>query len=266
MRRCKPSPTSIIAILALVAALGGTAVAASRYIITSTRQIKPSVLKALRGKVGAAGRAGATGATGAQGTVGASGAIGPQGTVGEKGITGNEGQRGSQGPPGLAVVARARSVGAVMTSSTTNISPTFTSDPLGSGVWTQASQEIDQTVGRVSVTTPPRAECSTPPLEPGPGVALIEIRLDGTVVGSVEASNNSAPETEVLLISWRQGGAPPAFFEGQFPLQSLWLFEPGTDTGHTLTAQVADDCGAGGGNTGAHFTINSVSIDVMGAH
>jgi hypothetical protein len=42
----RPSPAVIIAIVALVMALGGSAVAASRYIITSTSQIKPSVLRA----------------------------------------------------------------------------------------------------------------------------------------------------------------------------------------------------------------------------
>jgi hypothetical protein len=48
MRRWKPSPTTAIAIAALFVGLGGTALAASRYIITSTSQIKPSVLRELR--------------------------------------------------------------------------------------------------------------------------------------------------------------------------------------------------------------------------
>jgi len=43
----RPSPTSIVASLALFVALGGSAVAASHYIITSTSQIKPSVLSKL---------------------------------------------------------------------------------------------------------------------------------------------------------------------------------------------------------------------------
>jgi len=46
MRR---SPLStIISVLALVVSLGGTAIAADHYIITSTSQIKPSVLRALQ--------------------------------------------------------------------------------------------------------------------------------------------------------------------------------------------------------------------------
>jgi hypothetical protein len=47
MRTPKPSAAIILACAALVVALGGTAIAASHYIITSTSQIKPSVLRAL---------------------------------------------------------------------------------------------------------------------------------------------------------------------------------------------------------------------------
>ena len=47
MPRRRPSPATLIAILALFVALGGTAIAANRYIITSPSQIKPSVLRTL---------------------------------------------------------------------------------------------------------------------------------------------------------------------------------------------------------------------------
>jgi hypothetical protein len=47
MKAGKPTPALIIAVLALVVALGGTAMAANRYVITSSSQIKPSVLSAL---------------------------------------------------------------------------------------------------------------------------------------------------------------------------------------------------------------------------
>jgi hypothetical protein len=49
MRGRKPSITSVIAVLALFVALAGSAVAASRYLITSTSQISPGVLRQLRG-------------------------------------------------------------------------------------------------------------------------------------------------------------------------------------------------------------------------
>jgi len=74
----KPSPATVIACLALFLAGTGTGIAAKHYVITSTKQIKPSVLKQLKG---AKGPAGATGATGAAGAAGAAGAQGPAGTA-----------------------------------------------------------------------------------------------------------------------------------------------------------------------------------------
>jgi hypothetical protein len=61
MRFRRLSPASVIATLALVFALGGSAFAAKHYIITSTGQIKPSVVKKLRGKRGAPGPQGPAG-------------------------------------------------------------------------------------------------------------------------------------------------------------------------------------------------------------
>jgi len=77
------SYANVTATLALVIALGGgTAWAAHTYLITSTRQIKPSVLEQLRGDRGPAGlpgSAGSAGAAGAQGIQGVQGATGPAG-------------------------------------------------------------------------------------------------------------------------------------------------------------------------------------------
>jgi hypothetical protein len=81
----RPSPATIIASLALFFAFGGTAIAAKHYLITSTSQIKPSVLAKLKGKAGKQGPAGATGATGAQGTPGAAGTQGLAGPEGPQG-------------------------------------------------------------------------------------------------------------------------------------------------------------------------------------
>ena len=66
----RPSPTTIIACLALFFSLAGTGIAASRYIITSTSQIKPSVRRALHGAEGARGPLGPQGVPGTTGPVG----------------------------------------------------------------------------------------------------------------------------------------------------------------------------------------------------
>lgn len=88
---------NVAATLALVFAMSGGALAASRYLITSTKQIKPNVIASLRG---ANGKPGANGANGAQGAAGAQGPAGPAGGKGDTGEKGSEGSQGPQGPQG----------------------------------------------------------------------------------------------------------------------------------------------------------------------
>jgi len=63
----RPSPASVISILALTFALGGTALAAKRYVITNAGQIKPSVIKKLEGQKGIQGPRGPQGSAGPAG-------------------------------------------------------------------------------------------------------------------------------------------------------------------------------------------------------
>jgi collagen triple helix repeat protein len=73
---------NVAATLALFVALGGSAAAATHYLITSTHQIAPGVRQALKGAKGK------TGARGPKGDIGATGATGPTGQPGPKGDTG----------------------------------------------------------------------------------------------------------------------------------------------------------------------------------
>ncbi|HEX3391719.1 MAG TPA: hypothetical protein VHS55_04090 [Solirubrobacteraceae bacterium] len=75
--------------LALVFAMSGGAFAASKFVITSTKQIKPSVLKQLQGKAGPAGPEGKAGTAGKEGVPGKEGAAG---LSGEKGAPGTNGE------------------------------------------------------------------------------------------------------------------------------------------------------------------------------
>ncbi len=74
------APTAI-AVLALVFAMTGGAWAANEYVVTSTKQIKPKVLKKLRGRTGKTGATGATGAAGPQGPKGDTGPAGASATA-----------------------------------------------------------------------------------------------------------------------------------------------------------------------------------------
>jgi hypothetical protein len=76
---------NVAATLALLFTMTGGAYAANRYLITSTKQISPKVLKALRGGSGAPGAAGTAGPQGPAGAVGAKGETGTAGTNGTNG-------------------------------------------------------------------------------------------------------------------------------------------------------------------------------------
>jgi hypothetical protein len=98
-KRLHVSPATVIASLALVFAMTGGAYAASKYLITSTKQISPKVLKSLKGANGKTGAAGPTGPAGAAGA-GTAGAQGPQGAAGAKGEPGAAGAPGTNGKDG----------------------------------------------------------------------------------------------------------------------------------------------------------------------
>jgi hypothetical protein len=79
---------NVTVMLALVFAMTGGAYAAKHYLITSTKQISPKVLKQLKGANGPKGDAGPPGPAGPQGPAGAAGKEGPPGKDGASGKDG----------------------------------------------------------------------------------------------------------------------------------------------------------------------------------
>jgi hypothetical protein len=93
--RTRITYANVAATLALVLSMSGGALAASHYMINSTKQINPIVLKKLQGDPGLRGPRGNDGAQGAEG---ARGPTGPEGAKGGQGPTGAEGPTGATGP------------------------------------------------------------------------------------------------------------------------------------------------------------------------
>jgi len=249
---------NVAATLALVFSMTAGAVAAGRYLITSTSQIKPSVLRALKGnagKAGATGPAGARGSTGPQGPAGTPGvagaavAQGPKGERGETGLPGPTGPQGAlgaagrEGPAGTTVLARARSVGAVETTTSLTSPPTEAiADPLTGATWTQGADEVDRGVVEVEVTVPAWEHCHWTGLT---DTAYVAVLINGRVADTANTIGTPGSEhanTETVSSEW-------------------WTPEPGANTLRTLTAEVWDHCEGGGG----HATIKSIKAYVLGA-
>lgn len=99
------SYANIIATLALLFAMSGGALAAKHYLINSTKQINPSVLKKLKGKTGSTGRSGGAGVSGAAGV---SGSPGPAGSPGAPGANGTARAYGVIKSDGTVVAAKSK--------------------------------------------------------------------------------------------------------------------------------------------------------------
>lgn len=94
------SYANVVSTLALVLAMSGSAFAATHYLINSTKQINPKVLRQLRGARGEGGATGTAGATGSSGLEGKAGAEGKPGGEGNQGAAGREGPEGKEGHEG----------------------------------------------------------------------------------------------------------------------------------------------------------------------
>jgi hypothetical protein len=163
----RANAATVIATIAFFLALSGGAMAATHILITSTRQISPKVIKALRGQTGKAGErgpagssgatgsTGATGATGATGSTGATGATGPQGVPGESPVVKSLPKGNANCPEGGAEIKQAGKG-----SNICNGEAAPTSLPAGrteSGVWSAnfgPSTQLEEVVSPISFPVP----------------------------------------------------------------------------------------------------------------
>lgn len=85
------SYANVVATLAVVFAMSGSAIAAKHYLLNSTKQISPALLKKLRGRTG---NTGPRGAPGTQGALGATGAKGEPGSPAPSVLTSGHSESG----------------------------------------------------------------------------------------------------------------------------------------------------------------------------
>jgi len=95
-----PSPSMVVAVIALIAAAGGTADATGVMARQSSKKPAKTTTKVPVGPRGPRGYPGPPGIQGPQGSLGPKGDTGAQGSAGPKGDTGAQGPAGTQGPQG----------------------------------------------------------------------------------------------------------------------------------------------------------------------
>jgi hypothetical protein len=201
--------------------------------------------------------------------IGPLGPPGRNGVNGINGVNGVKGKNGLNGAPGAIVLTRVRSTQAVSSLTATTASPnpnycefsSMCADPangapvaLTGGAWTQASNQLNQFVGQISVTPPNSSSGTYYNTFFGttlPGVMVGEI--DDAATGSALATFTAAPAS----------ATPTA---ATTPLTVATLFEPGAVVNHALIVKIADNCGTGGNGAvaGGHFTLNSLALDPVG--
>lgn len=168
----RPTPATAISLVALFFSLGGVGLAAERYVITSASQIKPSVLKYLRGGRGPVGPAGSTGSVGPTGPAGAAGSQGAQGSQGIQGVAGtpasmayaNVARSGVWNGFGVTNVTHTANSGIYCVTPPTGVSPAYNA---------AVTLDIDSDYGAYAVIDVSSPDCGAGATEVDTGIATV---------------------------------------------------------------------------------------------
>jgi hypothetical protein len=226
----------IISIVALVAALGGGAYAASGGLTAKQKKEVTKIAKQYAGKPGAQGPQGPVGpqgTAGADGSAGAKGATGPagsQGTAGSTGATGPEGPEGSPWTAGGTLPAEATETGI-----------------WGTGPTSPAGAKSFQISFPIPLAVPPTSVVKVPPTkesEPGcPG------RGGGTLSEGYKPTTPEADPGFLCIYVMTEESASvgnPFVFEYSAGFEE-WVSTVGASTtGTLLSASCSAQCQVGG--------------------
>jgi hypothetical protein len=213
------SYANITATLALVFAMSGGALAANHYLIHSTKQISPKVLKKLKGRTGRTGNTGATGATGKQGPQGKDGPQGKEGTPGKEGL---QGKTGAEGNPHTirwrtSVASAGKTIGEPATVVLAEVGPfTITGRCYESGTNTAAATYIG-TTETGSFAQGYSGQGSEEPLTAGEVLQISEDTAEGNTIG--HEANFRSPDDG----SWAAETADGSLALNGFGTQGVWL-------------------------------------------
>jgi hypothetical protein len=227
----RPTPATVIALVALFVALGGTGYAALKLPKNSvgTAQLKNNAVTGAKVKNGslAAADFGGTLPGGAKGDTGAKGDKGDPGTAGTNGTNGTPGTPGTNGAPGGAL--KPKITGGPQNSGGPNVPATLTLPS-----FTPAANKAELVVVKVDWTTP-AGTCTPTPA--GPAGGQVFVKLDGNQLGSQVGPAGGTGSSQSFTVST--------------PIVSS-----ASPTSHTVSVDVADNCAVS-----EDATINTATVE-----
>lgn len=179
---------------------------------------------------------------------------------------GQPGRNGVTGPAGTVVLTRSRSTAATQSITVIGGAGCFTVSncpdpshgapvPLTGAGWSQSANQINEFFFKVVVSAPPSSRCGVMS-----GIPPTGFSGPGTLLGQIDDSATATPLGTFIATA----GSTSTVTQVTVPVVSSSQFEPGTRLNHALTVRIADNCGANGGASGGHFTLERFAMDAVG--